>query len=67
MSGESVAAIAKDMRARQHFQGLAGFAAIRCETAVPHPMEAAVKLPWPFAELSAARLHSTVAKQRATI
>lgn len=42
MSGESAAAIAKDMRAWRYLQTLAGFAAIRYETAVLHLVESAI-------------------------
>jgi hypothetical protein len=48
MSGESAAVVGKDMRAGGIFQRLTEFAASRWETAMLHPTEAAVKLPWPF-------------------
>lgn len=67
MSGESVAAIAKDMRVRQLSQSLAEFSAIQCETAVLHPKEAAVKLPRPFVEVSAVQGRSTLATQRVAV
>jgi len=67
MSGESAAAIAKDMRAWRHLQTLAGFAAIRYETAVLHLVESALKLPSPFVVISAAQFHSTLAWCRAAV